>query len=85
MKTFENQINQDTLVDVFLNGKKGFFSETGRSYVAVYVIDHEECPDMAELVQEIDINDISDAITVIKDIARFPCYDNWLENQLSLA
>lgn len=85
MKTFENQINQDTLVDVFLNGKKGFFSETSRSYVAVYVIDHEVCPDMAELVQEIDINDISDAFAVIKSLKAFDCYDDWLNDQLSLA
>lgn len=85
MKTFENQLNQDTVVDVFMNGKKGFFAETGRSYVAVYVIDNEFCPEMAELMQEIDINHMADAIEVIKSLKAFDCYEDWLENQLSLA
>lgn len=84
MKIFENQLNENTVVDVFMNGKKGFFAETGRSYVAVYVIDNE-FPEMAELMQEIDISHMADAIAVIKDIARFSCYEDWLENQLSLA
>ena len=84
MKVFENQINEDTVVDVFMNGKKGFFAETGRSYVAVYVIVDNEFP-MAELMQEIDISHMADAIAVIKSLKAFDCYEDWLESQLNLA